>query len=177
MNEAINRILYKAKKNELLDITDIENLINNDQQFDSNNTLRFVYSQSLIKKALLTRDFRGFNPLDWAIVHHNYKNIQFLLEYIDPNQCTKNCFERLLRGVIGTPNQNNITNITILLLKYKCSIPDNLDSKENSPRMRDLSAEAKKILENTRLSIAAVENADFDTAAKQNNLPYLHSKK
>lgn len=144
MIEAIDKYtiedaLLKTKKNHLLTVKEIEYLI---EKSITENGCEF--------NILYTQDHRGFNVLDWSIIHHNYHNIKILLEYLDPNNCTTNCFTRLFRGIIGIPNKENILKITHLLLKYHCIIPDNLYSNENSPRMRDHCIEAKKILGNAR---------------------------
>lgn len=144
MIEAIDKYtiedaLHKTKKNYPLTVKEIENLI---EKSLTENGCEF--------NILSTQDHRGFNVLDWSIIHHNYHNVKILLEYLDTNNCETNCFIRLFRGVIGTPNKENILKLTHLLLKYHCAIPDDLDSNDNSPRMRDHCIEAKKILRDAR---------------------------
>ena len=182
MNEAIGRFLLKAKSNKPLNNNDIEDLIQNDLRFDSNKILRPLYTRYLIKKILLTKDVHGFNALDWAIAYNNYPNTELLLKYIDPKECDTNCFIRLFRGtMLGAPNKENISNITDLLLKKGCTIPDNLYDENNSPRTTsyfnalwiDSSMEAKQTLEKARPPIAAIENVAPPGATNMSNLPRM----
>lgn len=121
MNEAkenipINKAFLKVKENKNLTRADI---------------------QPILKDKFLLKDSGGFNLLDWAIMHHNYNNIKFLLTYIHPNNCEINCVTRLFRGKLGgldgtdiLSTSKNIANITDLLLEHGCNCPSSEDLDE-----------------------------------------------